>query len=183
MDPIALQQEATSADVGGALFSALSTLQAGNQARKAANFQAEQLRQQAGQQQAAAQRQAADIGRQGDMIASTALAHAAASGGGASDPTVINLIARNAGESAYRQAVALYGGDETNRADQAQASAREYEGKSARVSGYVSGASNLLSAGAKSASLFQRFGAGAPGRGDLTGGPGTSSWGMDLGRD
>lgn len=169
MDPIALQQEATSADVGGALFAALSTLQAGNQARKAANFQAEQLRQQAGQQQAAAQRQAADIGRQGDMIASTALAHAAASGGGASDPTVINLIARNAGESAYRQAVALYGGDDAARVMQLQADAREYEGKQAQFNGVANAAAqgmgaraSLLKGQAREASLYQRFGAGGP---------------------
>jgi hypothetical protein len=169
MDPIALNQEATSADVGGALFSALTSLQAGNQARKAANFQAEQLRQQAGQQQASAQRQAADVARQGDMIASSALAHAAASGGGASDPTVINLIARNAGESAYRQAVALYGGDEAARTMQLQADAREYEGKQAQVNGAVNAAAQtmgaratLLKGMAREASLYQRFGAGGP---------------------
>jgi hypothetical protein len=103
------------------------------------------------------------------MIASTALAHAAASGGGASDPTVVNLIARNAGESAYRQAVALYGGDEAARTMQLQADAREYEGKQAQVNSYANATAQgmgaratLLKGMAREASLYLRFGAGGP---------------------
>jgi hypothetical protein len=164
----------------GSILQFSGAIQQGQQSQHASEFQADQLRQNGGQAQASSQRTAAEIDRQTQMVVSRSLAVAAASGGGASDPTVVNLIAQNAAEGAYRKAVALYNGDEANRGDQAQASAREYEGKSAKVSGYVAGASNLLSAGAKSASLFQRFGSGAPGRGDLAGGPGTSSWGSDL---
>src|SRR5688500_11497475 len=43
---------------------------------------------------AASQRQALEERRQGDLVASRALAVAAASGAGVSDPTVIDIIAR-----------------------------------------------------------------------------------------
>jgi len=166
----------------GSILQFTGTIQQGNAIQRASQYQADQLRQNGGQAQAAAQRTAADVDRQTQMVVSRALAVAAASGGGASDPTVVNLIAQNTAEGAYRKAVALYGGDETNRVNQMQADAREYEGKSARVAGYVSGASNLMMAGARGKSLFDRFGGGAPGQGELTGGPGSSTWGMDLGQ-
>ena len=164
-----LSQEATTTDVGAALFSAITQLQAGNQARAALNFQAGQLRVNAGQAQASAQRQAADVDRQSQIIASSALAHAAASGGGASDPTVVNLIARNAQESAYRKAVALYGGDDEARSMLMQADAKQYEGKLAKsnatqnalATGYGV-RSTLMKGMARDSSLYQRFGAGGP---------------------
>lgn len=167
--PLELSQEATQTDVGAALYTALSQLQAGNQARDALNFQAQQLRTNAGHAQASAQRQAYDISRQSEVIASNALAHAAASGGGASDPSIVNLIARNAGESAYRQAVALYGGNDEARTLNMQADTKQFEGKQAMRNGVENaiatgyGARSTLMKGmARDASLFQRFGAGGP---------------------
>ena len=167
--PLDLSQEATQTDVGAALLSALTQLQAGSQARDALNYQAQQLRANAGQAQASAQRQAYDIGRQGEILASNALARAAASGGGASDPSIVNLIARNAGESAYRQAVALYGGNDEARMMRMQAQGKEFEGQQAMRNGVENaiatgyGARATLMKGmARDASLFQRFGGGGP---------------------
>src|SRR3990167_6014133 len=74
----------------------------------AAQFAAAQLEQQAGQQTAVGQHAAAEQMRQGRIAGSNILARAAAGGGGASDPTIVNLIARNAGESSYRAALASY---------------------------------------------------------------------------
>ena len=174
-DPRALNQIGTTADATGALMGGLSHLQFGIQAQQAATFQADQLRQNAGQVRASAQRQAFDIDRQSQYVASAALASAAASGGGASDPTVVNLIAKNAGEFAYRKAVALYQGDEKAQEMETQAAAKEYEGKSARSNSLLSAGAQMYKAGttllkgaARDASLFQRFGGGGPKSGVLT---------------
>jgi hypothetical protein len=86
-----------------------------------AQFQSEQLNVSAGQAQAAAQRSAIDIERQTQLNASRALAVAASSGGGASDPTVVNLLSQNAADGAYRKAAALYEGDDQARSMRLQA--------------------------------------------------------------
>ena len=178
-NPRALNQAGTVADASGSLIGGLSHLQFGMQAQQAAEYQAAQLRQNAGLQQASAQRQAFDIDRQSQYVASAALASAAASGGGASDPTVVNLISRNAGEFAYRKAVALYGGDERARLMNMQADAIEYEGANSRANSTLVAGSQLFQAGstimkgaARDASLYQRFGGGGP-RINMNGSAGT----------
>jgi hypothetical protein len=145
----------TAMSVGGAVAG-------GIEARQAAGFQADQLRINAGQAQASAQRSAIDIDRQTQMVVSRALAVAAASGGGASDPTVVNMIAQDAAEGAYRKAVALYQGDDAARGMKMQADAKEHEGAQSLVTGGLSGASNLLTGMSRQASLYQRFGGGGP---------------------
>lgn len=113
---------------GGMLFSALAARQAGEATRKAREFEAEQLRQSAGQAIAASQRESEEQRRRSRLIASRALAVAAASGGGASDVTVQNVIANLDAEGAYRSMVALYQGEEKARQLRMAASGREYEG-------------------------------------------------------
>ena len=153
----------------GNIMEGMNYARYGEQAKESADFQAEQLRQNAGQAQASAQRTAYDASRQTDYANSRALAVAAASGGGASDPTVVNLIARNAGEGAYRQAVALYGGDEKARLDNMQADAKEFEGANAEqnsnsvaLGSIWKAGTTLLHSAAAEGSLLTRFGAGGP---------------------
>ncbi len=135
----------------------------------AAQFAAEQLRQNANAVQGAAQRTAQDVGRSAAYVMSTQLARAAASGGGASDPTVMNLIARTAGETSYRQQVALYSGEAQARQMQISATAAEWSGQQelrvaqrAGVSADISALSTLASGGV---SLFEKYGRGGPGGG------------------
>jgi hypothetical protein len=142
---------------------------AGFDARQQAQFQADQLRANAGQAQAAAQRSAAETDRQTQLILSRALAVAAAGGGGASDPTVVNLIAQDAAEGAYRKSVALYQGDDRARVLRLQADAKDYEGDSALVNGGMAAAGQSVKAGAsilrgsaRDQSLFERLGGGWP---------------------
>lgn len=61
---------------------------------------------------AAGQRKSLEEKRQGKLVASRAQALAAAGGGDASDPTVMNIIADIDAESVYRQSVALYDAEE-----------------------------------------------------------------------
>ena len=131
----------------------------------AASFNAAQLRQAGGQAQASAQRDAWAIDRQAQYLASSALATAAASGGGASDPTVINLIAKNASEMAYRKSVALYGGDDQARVANLRADVADYEGKAKSRNALLSGvlgsvggsAEKALTGTMRGTSMFQRF--------------------------
>jgi hypothetical protein len=129
-------------------------------------YQAAQLQQNAGQTMAASQRQAYDIQRQADYLTSRAIAAAAGSGGGANDPTVLNLIARNAGEMAYRKSLALYGGQERARQMGMEAQSKLYEGatvgaryrSAANISALKTGVTLLGDA----QSLNSRFGGGGP---------------------
>lgn len=169
-DPRMSNTVGTGLQAGGQIMGGLSHVEFGIQSRQAAEFQAAQLRQNANNAQASGERQAADVGLQSKYIASAALATAAASGGGASDPGVITIMARNAAEGAYKQQVALYQGADRARAMDLSAEAKEFEGKNVMANSISVGASQLFGAGttllkgaAKDASLFQRFGGGGPG--------------------
>jgi len=107
----------------------------GQQARVAKQFEAEQLREQAGQVIAVSQRAAMEERRKGRLMASRALAVAAASGAGASDPTVVNLIAGAESEAALRAAYALYEGEDRARQLRIGAAAKNYEGLAAEEAG------------------------------------------------
>jgi hypothetical protein len=169
LNPRKLNNAGTGLQAGGQIMGGLSHIEFGIQARQAAEFQAAQLRQNANAAQASGQRQAANAELQSRYIASAALATAAASGGGASDPGVVSLMARNAAEGAYRQQVALYQGDDKARALELAAEAKQYEGRNVEANSMAVGASQFFGAGttllkgaAKDASLFQRFGGGGP---------------------
>ena len=118
----------------------------GRRANVAKQFEAAQLDQLAGQSIAASQRDMLEQRRQADLAASRTLALAAASGGGASDPTVVKLISSLKGESAYRSAVALYRGEEEARQLHLKADATRYEGALAEQAGYDTGSAYDTSA-------------------------------------
>lgn len=95
---------------------------------QAADFEAKMLEERAGQEIAVAQRLALEENRKAELVASRAIAVAAASGGGASDSTVVNLVARLKGEGAYRAAAQLYEGESRARLMKIGATAKRYEG-------------------------------------------------------
>jgi hypothetical protein len=147
-DPLSIAMVATTAMGVAANIEGANTAIEGNAAAAAAEkkraqriaaakeFEAQQLEQDAGQAIAASQRQRDEEHRTARLVASRALAVAAASGAGASDTTVVNLIARTKGEGAYRGAVALYEGEERSRRLLAAAGAKRYEGAVAIEGGY-----------------------------------------------
>lgn len=128
--------------VGGTLLQAQAQRSRGSAAQFAGqskqiedNFQATQLNEDAGQAIAVSQRNAADVDRKVSLINSAALARAAASGAGASDPSVIGTIARTSGEGAYRKGVALYEGEAQARMDRIRAASASLEGDLAVTQG------------------------------------------------
>jgi len=116
----------------------------GDAQRSAADYEAAQLEQNAGQQAASAQRSAMEDRRQAQIAQSRALAVAAASGGGASDPTVINIISRLSAEGTYRSMSDLYEGREKARQMQEQAAASRYSGQRAQQAARLSAAATAV---------------------------------------
>lgn len=143
-----------------------SHLAQGEAQNQADIFQAQQLRQNAGQAMAGAERTDVDVQRQVNLISSRALAVAAANGGGASSPSAITNISRIAGEGAYRQSLALYAGQQQSQHDTLQAEGDEFSGKMAvnnaksiYDASQVNTAATLMKGGS---SLFSKYGAGGP---------------------
>ena len=142
---------------------AASGAQAAAARRKAAlDFEAAQLRVQAGQSVAAGQHAAREKRRQAELVQSRAIAVAAASGGGVSDPTIVNMLGKIAGEGAYRANLSLYEGEERARTMRMNAAARDYEGALALEAGDIAADTYGIMKGASlvkgTASLFSKYG-------------------------
>lgn len=103
------------------------------------------------------QREAVEERRQADIQQSRALALAAASGGGASDPTVMDIMARLAGEGEYRALSKMYSAETEAQGYDNAAKVRKFEAKNTRTAALIGGAGSILGAAAK------QFGAGKAG--------------------
>jgi hypothetical protein len=99
--------------------------------RVAAEFEAKQSEYLANQAIAVSHAEAYQQRKAAALLASKALANAAASGGGATDPTVVDLISGIYAEGAYRSALAVYEGEEQARSHNIAAAARRISGESA----------------------------------------------------
>lgn len=164
----ALQIGSTILSAGGQVERGNAGVAVANRRKAALEFQAQQLETEAGQSKAVSQVQAADVARQNALVQSSILARAAASGAGASDPSVLSVMARTGAESAYRQAVALYEGEAQARMDLTRASAARFEGQtnvsdaaSARRQANIGAGATVLAGGAKSLSMYDKYYSGA----------------------
>lgn len=162
--PLLTQAGSTIMSAGGDASKGDAALVVGQRKKALADFQATQLETNAGQEIAASQRVAENEVRNTALINSAALARAAASGAGASDPTVINIMARTAGMGAYRANVALYQGEAQARADRIQASALRFQGdtalsdaETAQGASRMTAGATLFSGGAKAYSLAAKY--------------------------
>ena len=128
----------------------------------AAQFAAAQMRQNANAVAASSQRSAIAIGRQGQYVQSAQLARAAASGGGAQDPTIMNIIARTHAETSLRQQTALYGGQAQERQMLVGAEAEDWSGAEAqRVGARAASAADFGAAATLASggvSLYEKYG-------------------------
>lgn len=162
---VGLQLVGGLSEAGGNQQSATASRVMGRRKRVALEFEAEQLEQRAGQVFAASQRDAQVERDKADLVASRALALAAASGGGASDPTVVRIIADIKGKGSLNAATALYRGEEEARRIRMGAKARRFDAETAERGGDLQGdaydtmaTSALLKTGA---TLFSRYGGGS----------------------
>lgn len=141
--------------IAGAALSAGGTIVGANNEAKELRSEANQLDANAGQERAVSQRRAIEEKRQSRLAASRALAVAAASGGGASDPTVVNAIANLEGEGEYRALSSLYEGNVAGDDLERQAAARRREAKNTKKASLFKAGSTILGAGS---SMFDRYG-------------------------
>lgn len=137
----------TGAQVAGKLQSGRAARDVGVAQQKAAEFEAQQLEQNAGQAQAASQRSAIEELRKSMALQSRAIAVAAASGGGALDPTVMALVAGLSKEGQLAAETQIYGGDERARSMRNQAKASRYEGAQRAEAGRIAERASKISAG------------------------------------
>lgn len=141
--------------VAGAGMSAAGTIIGANSEAKALRSQANQLEAQAGLTRATSQREAMNDRRNAELVGSRGLALAAASGGGADDPTVVNMLADIAGEGEYRALTALYNGDQEALGMEAQAKANRKGAKATKTAALFKAGGTILSAGE---SMYDRYG-------------------------
>lgn len=150
----------------GTIMQANAEKKAGNAANKQAKFQATQMEQQAGQERAGAQRQSIEARRKANLAISRATALAAASGAGATDPTVMDVIGGLVSEGELAAGTARYQGEEKARGMETQASATRYEGKLAKQASRMKARATIIQgigqmAGSSSGqSLMGKFGGG-----------------------
>lgn len=166
----------SSLTVKGANQLADAALVKGQRTKAAAEFEAGQLETNAGQAIAASQRVAAGQTLQAQYLASKAIAAAAASGGMATDPTVLNVVSKIAGEGALHATTALYNGEEQARQARAQAYATRFAGDTAVIDSKTAAdayhtkaeaakAAGVSTAIGDAATLFSKYGKGLFGSG------------------
>lgn len=141
--------------IGGKVIGGAGSILGGFAKSKSLKGEAKQLDANAGLERAMSQREAMEERRQARLLNSRALAVAAASGGGADDPTVVNIMADIEGEGEYRALTALFNGEASARGLENQARAKRVSARNAKIGGIIEGASSLLGAGA---SLKDRYG-------------------------
>lgn len=141
----------------------------GEQQRVRAEFAAVEAERRGGAAIAISQRAAAEDRRQGELVASRALAVAASNGGGVNDPTMIRVIANARGEAAVRAANDLYEGTARARALRLDAAMGRMQGfeleaeGAATQQGYALAQAGSIAKGAES--LYSKYGMSGP-RGD-----------------
>lgn len=149
-------------ETAGHLSSAKATALQSQRVKVSKDFETWQLQQQAAQEFAASQRLMMEELRNAQYVASRALAVAGASGGGVSDPTVMNIVTNIKSEGAYRAALALYDGEEKARTKRLAARITEIEGNDELAYGdYRKRAYQLEAIGALAegaSSLYARYG-------------------------
>lgn len=141
------------------LASAGGSVMEGQSASAAATAEGAQAQTQALAARATSQRQAAEERRQGQLAISRAQALAAASGGGATDPTVLDITGDIAAQSEYNALSALYEGNTAASTLEYQARIKKMQASQAKTAGYIGAFSKILSGGA---SLYDKYGGGGP---------------------
>lgn len=137
---------------------AKSIRQQGETQSRALNYEAAQFDVAAGQTRAAGQYGAAEVRRQGEITQSDLVASVAAGGGDVSDPTIQNLIGRNASEINHRAMMEMYASEDEARTLEARAETARMGGVSSlgdsraaasalRTAGTATALTGLASAG------------------------------------
>jgi hypothetical protein len=145
------------ATIAGTALSAVGMVQQGQAQKKASEYQARQMEANAKTENALAQRRAMQERRKANILQSNLQARAAAGGGGALDPSIVDLGGDIAAEGEMRALSALWEGEERGKGLMAGAGAARYEGAQAARAGYMGAGATVLSG---AGSLFSKYGKG-----------------------
>ena len=148
---------ALAASAIGTLVSGIGTIAAGQARNRQAQYEAKQLDVRAKEERAAAGLEAMEANRRTRLTQSKLQARAAASGFGASDPTVLDLAGDIAERGALEAGIIRYGGKSRGRALEAQAEGTRISGRAAETASYWSAASTVIGG---FGSMFARYGSG-----------------------
>lgn len=124
---------------------AAGTLYGGLQARAGAQAEATQLKAKGDEEQAIGQRRAMQARREKDLAQSRIQAVAAASGGGAGDASITNLMQGVEQQGNYNSMLELYQGNTGRNKAHASAAARRAEGRSALTGSIIGAAGGAAS--------------------------------------
>lgn len=160
----------TALSVLGAIGQGNAAMAQGEAANRLAKYQAAQLKQNAGQVRAVGQREGEAALRESLLLQSRAQAVAAASGGGALDPTVLKLIGGVAAEGQTAADTERYNAETQAQGLLAEANATRYSGKiammnakQARNAAYMKAVTSVLSGASGFTGAFSSGGGAAAG--------------------
>lgn len=131
--------------IAGTAISAVGQLKAGADQEASLNAQASARERQANENRAVAQREAGMRKKNAEQVLSRQLAVAAASGGGAADKTVLDIMGDTEAEGDFQAKAALYEGETQGRNLDYQAGIDRMEARNARLSSFINAGSTVLS--------------------------------------
>lgn len=129
----------------GSAVSAIGAIATGSAQSAALKAQAAAEERQASEERAASQREAIVRAREARLLMSRQQAVAAASGGGATDPTVLQIMGDTAAQGDFNTQSALYEGEARGRSLEDQAAINRMQARQAKIAGFISAGSTMLS--------------------------------------
>lgn len=157
-----IETAAIVAGVIGTGLSAYGSYRQGQYQQAAYDAEAASRERQANDERAASQREAIRRSREARMVLSRQQAVAAASGGGATDATVLDLMGDTAQEGWYQSATALFEGDARARGQLDQAAIARMKGRQAKLAGMIDAGTTILDGVSKWAKFQPSGGGGMP---------------------
>lgn len=132
------------AGLAGTAVSAVGTIAAGNAQKASADYEAKQMEQKAAEALASSQREAVDREKQANLVISRQQAGAAASGLGATDPTILQLQSDTFQQGRLNRDMAVYTGESQRAGYLDQAAATRASGEAAKKGSYLAAGGTLL---------------------------------------
>lgn len=142
----------------GTIVSAGGQLAAGDQQKQAQDYQSDLAKRNALAVEATSQRQAVEERRKAAFAVSRARALAAASGGGATDPTVLNVEAGIGAQGEYNALSRLFTGSDEATNLRNQARLNRYMGQQAQSTAGVQAVGTIIGGIGDAAGMYAKYG-------------------------
>lgn len=134
-------------ELAGTALKVFGKIKAGNEAKRSADREAAQLRDEAAARRVEGQLSAQEEKRQARLVESRALAVSAASGGGVSNTTITNVLGDIHAEGDYRALMRRYSADTEAKGLEKSAANVQAGGRAARTGSRIGAATTLFTEG------------------------------------